>query len=309
MTLQTSARRWYDAMSWNVRGVFATEANRRVGFWVRNLLQPREVLARKRMAHDVVAPRELQIPDADSYLRLPASSMPDLRAVCDAGRTTARASLDDTNHPGGKGFHRNHLANPDHIAALLRIALDPRMIAMATSYLGLVPILMDADYFLSRPSSPPWSKSQLWHCDDDAPHHLKLFIYCNDVGEQDGPFDLIPALDSYRVRRAVGYRYAGRRYRVSDATMDQHVPRDNQLSILGPAGSAFIIDTVRCFHRGSRIVDPARYRMVAFIHYCPPNAARLPLRLATRGAPFANQIEQYSGELERAVLGCPVAAS
>jgi hypothetical protein len=309
MNLSTTMRRLYEGLSWNVRGAFASESNRRAGFWARNLFQPAEIAARKRRAQDtsVIAPADCRIPEREGYRQLAAAAMPDVAAVCEAGRKLARATIGDVlASPWGKAFHRDRLATDEHLPALLDVALDPRMIAMATTYLGIVPIINNVDYFVSLPSQPPWSKSQLWHCDDDAAEHLKVFIYCDDVTADDGPFEMIDAADSYRVRNAIGYRYAGRRYRVSDAEMDRHVPHDRQLSVTGARGSAVVVDTARCFHRGSRIPEPGHHRMVALLHYCPPNAARLPLRLASGGAPYARLAARYPGELARAVLGQPL---
>ena len=312
MTLKSNMRRWIDDVSWQVRGAFATEANRRVGFWARSLCQPAEVLARKRWAKELeseLAPA-LRVPDADGHMRLPASGIPSVREICDAGRSIAQATLHSSmKAPAGKSFHRNRLAEGENLAALLRVALDRRMIAMAATYLGVVPVLADVDFFMSLSSAKPWSKSQLWHCDDDAPRQLKVFVYCDDVDEENGPFEMISAADSHRVRTAIKYRYAGRRYRVSDELMDEHLPRKNQLSIRGPRESSFVVDTARCFHKGSRIVEPGRWRMVAVMLYCTPNGAKLPLRLASRPGPFATLANEHTGDLERAVLGRPIARS
>lgn len=300
-------RRWFDALSLQVRGVFATERVRRLGFAARALCQPAEMLTRRRRAAELageITP-DLVLDEDLGFLRLPNVLLPGVDEVCDAGRAIA-ATQTGTNSPGGKAFHRNKLAKPHHMRALLRIALDRRMIAVAAKYLGVLPVLGDVDYFMSLPSKPPWSKSQLWHCDDDAPRQLKLFIYCDDVGDDNGPFEMIAAADSRRVRDRIGYRYAGRRYRVSDELMDRHLLRDKQLSIRGPRASAFLVDTTRCFHKGSRIVTPSRWRMVAVIQYCTPNGSRLPLRLASRPGPYASLITNQTDELEAAVLGSPL---
>lgn len=310
MDLQSSLRGWLDQLSWQVRGVFASEATRRVAFLARSLCQPAETMARQRWARKLAAELspELRVPEDDGYLRLPSSGAPDVHEICDYGRSIASATMAaGTNRPGGKAFHRNKLAEGGVLTALLRLALDRRMIAMAATYLGVLPVLGDIDYILSLPSAKPWSKSQLWHCDDDAPRQLKVFVYCDDVDHDSGPFEMISAAESHRVRRLINYRYAGRRYRVSDELMDKHVSRDNQLSIRGPRESAFVVDTARCFHKGSRILDPARSRMVAVILYCTPNGTRLPLRLANRPGPFASLANQYTEQLQRAVLGRPIA--
>jgi hypothetical protein len=136
---------------------------------------------------------------------------------------------------------------------------------------------------------------------------FKLFVYCDDVEPEDGPFQLIDSSTSHRARAAVGYRYGGRRYRVSDQDMERHVPAQQITTVLGASGTTFVVDTVRCFHRGSRITDKQRRRVVATICYCPPSGATLPRRLAAKRAPMAEFAGAFTGELERAALGAPLA--
>lgn len=298
-----------DDLSWQVRGLFASEANRRLGFLARSLFQPSEMLARRRLARELAfeAPASLQVRESDGYLRFGGDAAIDTRDVAQAGAALAAGAVDGSGHsPGGKAFHRNHIASDEHIEVLLRLALQPQLIAIAATYLGVLPVIADLDFVLSLPSPRPWNKSQLWHCDDDAPRQLKLFVYCEDVGADDGPFEMVPAGDSERVRSAIHYRYAGRRYRVSDEVMDAHLARDRQLAIEGPGGSAFLVDTARCFHKGSRITAPDHRRIAGVVLYCTPNGAKLPLRLAHRKGPFAGLASSRASELERGVLGHPI---
>jgi hypothetical protein len=300
----------WTALVWHLRGVYATEANRRVAFSVRGLWQPAEVEARRGLARDVAAdlPLELRIDRDSGYRFLSSSDMPDVGEVCDHGRDVlAKARPGDGEHPGDKKFFEFRLATDEQRLALLRVALDRRMIAMAAAYLGVLPVITEADYYCSQFVPGPFLKSQLWHCDDDAGDVLKIFIYCDDVGDEDGPFELVDSAMSHDARLAVGYRYGGHRNRVADDQMDDHVARPQQLSIRGPRGTAFVVDTVRCFHRGSRIVDPDHRRIAAMVCYCPPAALSLPRRLAKGRAPLARFANHFAEPLQLAVLGAPVA--
>ena len=309
MSVQSNMRRLAAGVSWQVRGLFAAESARRLGFWARALCQPAEIRARTHAASELALTLDpaLEVSEKNGYLHLPARSMPDVSAICATGRELANKLFDASAGPGGKTFHRNQLANQAQRRALLALALDPAMVAMASAYLGVLPVLTDLDYFMSVPSPPPWKKSQLWHCDDDSPRQLKIFVYCDDVNEDNGPFEMIGAGASTSARSALGYRYAGRRYRVTDAEMDEHVPREQQLSVTGGHGSAFVVDTARCFHKGSRIVKTSKYRMVAVALYVTPNGAKLPLRLSHRPGPYANLASHRLSDIDRAVLGLPLA--
>lgn len=309
MSLQSNMRRLADEVTWQVRGVFASEQNRRLAFRARALFQPAEMRARARAATQLASKLDpsLRIADADGFLQLPAASIPDTSTIAATGREIASNLVASKSGPGGKSFHRNQLADEVQRRALLSLALDPAIVAMASDYLGVLPVLCDLDYFMSMPSPAPWKKSQLWHCDDDAPRQLKIFLYCDDVGDDNGPFEMIRASDSTEARTSLGYRYAGRRYRVADSEMDAHVPRSKQLSVKGARGSAFVVDTGRCFHKGSRIVLPERRRMVAVALYCTPNGMKLPLRLSTRTpGPYASLATGSMSSVERAVLGFPL---
>ncbi len=310
MMLGSSPRALLDAASWHLRGLVATEAGQRARFRARGLWQPAEIEARRGLARELATELlpELQIDPQTGYLLLPDSALPDLGEVCEIGRAVlSKARTGNGEHLGGKTFFHFRLAPHEQRLALLRVGLDRRLLAMAATYFGVLPVIAEADYLCSLPVSGPFTKSQLWHCDDDSGDVLKIFIYCEDVETRDGPFELVESTASSQARRAVGYRYAGRRYRVADDVMDRHVPRAQQLAIEGPRATAFVVDTVRCFHRGSRIVDAEGHRIVGMICYCPATGIRLPRRLATGRAPLVEFTTHFPDPIQRAALGAPVA--
>jgi hypothetical protein len=300
----------WQAMMWKLRGVVATEANWRLAHRARELWQPAEMEARRGLARELAAelPSELRVDRDAGHLMIPPASIPNTDDVCGIGRAiVSEASLAVGVANGDKKFSRFRLSTHEHRAALLRIGLDRRVIALAASYLGVLPVITEADYYCSFAVEGPWTKSQLWHCDDDAGDVFKLFIHCDDVAPDDGPFEFIDPVHSRRARNAVGYRYGGYKNRVADDVMDRHVPRSEQHSVVGPAGTAFVIDTVRSFHRGSRIRDSNRRRVVTMICFTPPSSNVLPLRLAGNKAPLTEFADHFTSPLERAVLGFPLA--
>src|SRR3954464_11186236 len=91
MRLGPAPRAWFDAASWHARGLFATEANRRVGFRAKELLQPAEFEARRGMARELateVLP-ELRI---DGHRVLAPAVLPPLADVCRSGREILESS-------------------------------------------------------------------------------------------------------------------------------------------------------------------------------------------------------------------------
>jgi hypothetical protein len=298
-----------DTLTWQFQGLLSTEATRRIYYNARALWQPAEFETRRGIGRELATGLLPELRLDQGYLRLPSPpSIPDVSDICAVGRAIVGDALKVGVVHGDKQFSRNRAATMEQRTALLRIALDRRMLAMAASYLGVLPVITEADFYSSFAVTGPFTKSQLWHCDGDAGDVLKVFIYCDDVGPKDGPFELVPPETSRRVRQAIAYRYAGKRYRVADDLMDAHAPREFQIAMEGPAGTAFVVDTTRCFHRGSRIVDPAHRRVAAVICYCPPTALTLPRQLAGHKAPLITFAEQFTDPIERAALGIPVAS-
>jgi hypothetical protein len=241
---------------------------------------------------------------------LPASSMPDLSTVCEIGHAKADEAAQQMvgTVPGGKTFSRFRFTDAEQVLSLLKVGLDRRLLAMATSYFGVLPVISEADFFCAFPIEGPFKKSQLWHCDHDGEHVLKVFMYCEPVADEDGPFEIVDAATSLRVRNVLGYRYAGKRYRVADDVMTRHVPEAQQVKLAGPAGTAFVADTAQCFHRGSRIRAAGHRRIAAMVCYVPPNGSKLPLRLASHRAPLIDYAKHFTSEIDRAVLGVPVSS-
>jgi hypothetical protein len=119
------------------------------------------------------------------------------------------------------------------------------------------------------------------------------------VDEQSGPLTVLPADDSQRVRRALGYLY---RQRLTDAQVASVVGTGRERPILGPAGTTVLVDTSRCFHYGSRVGPGAIPRLVTMIQYQTPYSFMLPAGAQT-SLPFRRLIRSGMPALERLVLG------
>jgi hypothetical protein len=128
---------------------------------------------------------------------------------------------------------------------------------------------------------------------------VKVFVYCSDVDPGSGPLTLLPADDSLRVRRSVGYQY---RQRLTDEQVAGVVGTGREVPILGPAGTAVFVDTSRCFHYGSRVAADAPPRLVTMIQYQTPFSFMVPTH-AQRTLPFRRLIRPQLTPLQRLVLG------
>jgi hypothetical protein len=296
-----------DTVQWHLRGVVETESVRRLKFGLRDLFQRREIARRAEWARALAHEPQRVVLERDLGFRAnPFDGVLDLEPVCQLGEKLSRA-VTKSPQTHNKSFHVNRLLPAESLDVMLAVALHEDLLRLATVYLGIVPVLGDVDFFYSLPtrSNTPFRSSQLYHCDFEAPTQVKFFVYCGDVGEHDGPLELVDASRSKMVRARINYRFGGRAYRVKDETMSSLVP-DDQHTVVGPRGTSLLLDTARCFHRGSRIRGEDRRRMVGVIQFVPPSSTTLPLPLRN-GAPFRHLVDRHESPLARAVLGEQVA--
>jgi hypothetical protein len=296
-----------EMVRWRVRGLVETDRVRRVKFGLRELWQRGEIAARREWAHELAAEEPMPLDRAVGYRVKPFEV--DLSGVVRLGARLA-ADLQSASQAHGKSFHVNKLLpdEPTAVATMLALATHEPLLRLVSTYLGVVPVLGDLDFFatLPTPEGTPYTSSQLYHCDEESLTQLKLFVYCGDVAPQDGPLEVVGAQQSQMVRDRLHYRFGGRAYRVGDTAMTELVPASDQHAIVGPAATSLLLDTSRCFHRGSRIRDGERRRCVAVIQFAPPSSTHLPRRLHD-GTRYKHLVTPAMTPLARAVLGEPIA--
>ena len=174
-----------------------------------------------------------------------------------------------------RGFLKDLLDNSDLRGnpVLVDFALSDSLLSIATNYLGIVPSLNRVDLVYSVPRATPEEhiSSQLFHQDPEGLQQVKVFLNVFDVEDPEGPFMFIPAGESERIVRQIRdeRRVAGApndtRYR--DDEIAAHGGSGATRRLVGPAGTAAVLDTSRCLHAGSR-VQPGHFRLCLFIQYC-----------------------------------------
>lgn len=135
-----------------------------------------------------------------------------------------------------------------------RLALQPPLLAALAEYYGELPRLDYVTITHSRPAEGELRYSQLWHRDYDDTRVVKLFVYLTDVEENDGPFTFIPGPQSDRV----GF---SRRSHRPDADIAAATDLGAAVRMTGPRLSAFLVETSRCLHMGSRVA-PGHERLM-----------------------------------------------
>lgn len=133
---------------------------------------------------------------------------------------------------------------------LLKVALDRKLLEIASSYLGLWPVLHSVSAWLNVPTEAPPEYSQLWHRDPEDLKLLKVFIYLADVDEQCGPFTYIPRTHPFGadVEKAQAY---DKKKRLPDDSVSQIFPPSEWRVCTGPVQTMILADTIG-YHRGGK---------------------------------------------------------
>ncbi|HEV7801727.1 MAG TPA: phytanoyl-CoA dioxygenase family protein [Burkholderiales bacterium] len=139
--------------------------------------------------------------------------------------------------------------------------LDPYLLDIVTSYMGIVPKLSEA-YVRRNFPAPHRTMNHYWHRDLNAPVHLlKIFFFLSDCGEENGPHDFVRA--SHKNLDVLN----GKRY-FSDDEVDCAYPpggKDRIVSIV-KAGTVVIEDT-RGLHRAQ--LPQAGFRDLGYAVFVP----------------------------------------
>lgn len=138
---------------------------------------------------------------------------------------------------------------------LLEFVLSRPVVEAVTAYLNAIPILRGVGLYYSRCTESTES-SQLFHIDYDDFHQVKCFMNIIDVNEGGGPFTLVPADMSARIRERLGHGWRDRR--LSDQEVFSLCDHNDIVTLAGPAGSGGMVDTSACLHYGSRVRRGAR---------------------------------------------------
>jgi hypothetical protein len=147
-----------------------------------------------------------------------------------------------------------HLVPADQMhkgdSALLRLALDKKLLEIVSLYLGMWPRLHAIGAWLNFPTSDEAKQSQLWHRDPEDIRLIKVFIYLGDIDANCGPFSYIPRTQPFGAKASADPEHTHPK-RITDEEMRATVPQQDWLACTGPAGTMILADTVG-FHRGGK---------------------------------------------------------
>jgi ectoine hydroxylase-related dioxygenase (phytanoyl-CoA dioxygenase family) len=162
----------------------------------------------------------------------------------------------------------------------LRIGISDRVLDVVNSYFGLWSKLTYVDLWYTPPAQPGVTRvsSQRWHRDYNDDRLVKIFIYLDDVDEETGPLDYVPA-------STLGGEYANEwpwrpvsndLYPPQDE-FEERIPKSAQVSLTGPAGAMAFCNTSG-FHRGGYVTGSKPRVMAVYNYSSPASLAALTLR-------------------------------
>lgn len=151
-----------------------------------------------------------------------------------------------------------------------RLALHPEIIKTLSYYTSLAPVVDHIAVIYSPNKRLTPDTSQFFHLDGQDIHTLHLFVYASDVDEDAGPLTLIKAKASEKIARIMNYRKVGDARRLLDDVVDPLIDPTDKVVFTGKAGHAFLFDSDRCFHYGSRA--GRKPRLIILISYRTPFA-------------------------------------
>ena len=185
-----------------------------------------------------------------------------LSAAGEAKLVKARSKLSDIRqNTGHKDFWvrlldedmQNGMLSTD--SPFVKIALQPEIVSVVAAAMGEVPRLDYVLLTLSHGNREQLSYSQLWHRDYDDTNVIKLFFYLTDViSPGDGPFTFIPGPDSDKL----GFQFNSH---LSDEQISRWIQLSAAKAVFAPKLSAFMVNTSRCLHMGSR-TSPGHQRLL-----------------------------------------------
>lgn len=102
--------------------------------------------------------------------------------------------------------------------------------------------------------------SRLWHQDQEDRNIIRISIYLNDIGVDDGPFEYIP-----KALTPCPSAFKDTNYMASDAAMAKVVPPSQWKACTGSAGTVIFAATAKVFHHGK--VPRSNVERIAVSYY------------------------------------------
>ncbi|EGG93072.1 hypothetical protein IMCC1989_1770 [gamma proteobacterium IMCC1989] len=239
------------------------------------LIQWRKYIQRQDLAKSLPTTNDVSIPEDAGFSKM---DQLDKQVLANAAQSALRHwdnfDIDtelkkNIERPFIPQFLGDELKKDDPI---LKLALHPSVISAISKYIGVIPVIENITTWYSPNKSTISGSSQYYHLDGQDLRTIQIFLFLDDVTEDKGPLNIIRADDSETLAREINYKKTPKTKRIDDKIIEE---RDiSVLKLTGEKNNAYIADTDRCFHLGSRKATAPRHILV--IQYYSPFAFVLP---------------------------------
>lgn len=134
------------------------------------------------------------------------------------------------------------------IPEVQELVTDPYILKVCQNYLEANPILVQTNFWITNGQEEGFKdNTHMFHQDNDDLKFIKVFIYLNDVDENNGPH-------SY-VRGSINNLKLPDKYRISQRLSDDYIKNSydgNVLTLIGKRGT-IIFENTYGFHKGCQI--------------------------------------------------------
>ena len=143
---------------------------------------------------------------------------------------------------------------------LKKLILSDEILKIAENYLNSKKISINASFFISNPlkisENEKYRNAQYFHWDNDFTKFFKMYIYLNDVNDENGPHIYIP--NTHKVKKNDN--------KLCRLYSDTNIKNNYQHSktFIGKAGSTFFVDSYG-IHKG--LTPTNNYRLMLNIHF------------------------------------------
>lgn len=215
-----------------------------------------------------------QIPELkNGMLRI---SNNELKGYDNPGKEVLNKSLDLFNKKtfttGSKPYLRNILldSDEDEIKYFLHFFLQEKFINIVKKYLETDPLLVELKLLWSprADNCMASSGSQLFHLDYDDDKIVKFFFNIFEVDSKSGPLQVVDKKNSKKIKDRLKIGLGNH----DDEIVTKNTTHKDIISLNGPPGDLFLVDTSSCFHRGSAKVE--RDRLILYCNFVSKNSYR-----------------------------------
>lgn len=143
------------------------------------------------------------------------------------------------------------------------IAFNDRLINIASMFFGCIPTLNNVQLRKSKATNLEENtlqgngKTTLFHCDKDGPRFIKMFLYLDDVDEENGPFTYV---HKSHLEKFEGWRSS---YRRSHEEIESIYGTDRIKYLTGNVGDLIIANTSG-FHKGKKVIKNERLLLTMY---------------------------------------------